>query len=708
QKRDAKGHTIGNKNTNPLLDTREYIIAFPDGKEETHVLNTLAQALYSQVDEYGNKYYIFEDIIGHKRGKGGRGRTKGWLLEILWKDGTTTWETLSAMKESHMVQVARYAVNNHLETESAFSFWVPHVLSKQDRIIKTMQRRRLNNGYKYGIQIPKNVDHALKLDKQGANHYWRDAIQKEMSAVECVFDVKADGETAPEGYKKIPLRMIFDVKMDFTRKARLVAGGHKTDPPTSLTYSSVASRESVRLAFLLAGLNNLEIIMTDVGNAYLNATTKEKVYAIAGPEFGEFQGRAVVLVRALYGLKSSGASWHDHLADKLRDLEFSPSRGDPDVWLRKAAKPDGMKYYEYIVVYVDDLLIISHDPYAITDALSKSYTLKDIGPPKRYLGSTIGRYTLPKPNGIGNDEFWSLSAEDYLKHAIVTVEERFTLHKKHSSTPLENGYHPEICDSPLLNDDEANYYQSLIGVLQWIVELGRIDIAYSVSAMSRFTTMPRESHLRNVLRIFAYLKSHVRSRLVMDFVPRKWGGISFVTHDWTSQYYGVEELIPPDMPEPCGKSLDVSFFCDAAHATDLATRRSTTGIIIFCNGAPIKWYTKKQNTIETSTYGSEFVALRIAVEMIEGLRYKLRMMGVPVPGPANGFCDNQSVVINSTWPDSSLKKRHNAISYHKVRECIAAKVIRLAKEDGTTNLADILTKPLSAPRMKFLSERMMF
>ncbi|MGH3053704.1 MAG: Ty1/Copia family ribonuclease HI, partial [Gaiellaceae bacterium] len=123
---------------------------------------------------------------------------------------------------------------------------------------------------------------------------------------------------------------------------------------------------------------------------------------------------------------------------------------------------------------------------------------------------------------------------------------------------------------------------------------------------------------------------------------------------------------------------------------------------------PIRWYTKKQNTIETSTYGSEFVALRIAVELIEGLRYKIRMLGVPLLGPANGFCDNQSVVINSTWPDSTLKKKHNSISYHKVRECIAAKIIRLAKEDGTTNLADILTKSLSAPRAKFLCARIMY
>ena len=94
--------------------------------------------------------------------------------------------------------------------------------------------------------------------------------------------------------------------MDFTRKARLVAGGHLTNPPEALTYLSVVSCDSVRLAFMLAKLNGLHMIMTNIGNAYLNAEDTEKYYAIAGPEFGELQGRTVVVVRALYGLKSAG------------------------------------------------------------------------------------------------------------------------------------------------------------------------------------------------------------------------------------------------------------------------------------------------------------------------------------------------------------------------------------------------------------------
>jgi hypothetical protein len=135
--------------------------------------------------------------------------------------------------------------------------------------------------------------------------------------------------------------IIFDVKMDFRRKARLVAGGHVTDPPTWDTYSSVASRESVRTGFLLAALNELELVSVDIGNAYVNAPCREHVFTVAGPDFGEHEGCVVLVRRALYGLKSSGAAWHAHLSEALREIGFTPSKADPDMWMRKATREDG-------------------------------------------------------------------------------------------------------------------------------------------------------------------------------------------------------------------------------------------------------------------------------------------------------------------------------------------------------------------------------
>ena len=118
--------------------------------------------------------------------------------------------------------------------------------------------------------------------------------------------------------------------------------------------------------------------------------------------------------------------------------------------------------------------------------------------------------------------------------------------------------------------------------------------------------------------------------------------------------------------------------------------------------ALITWFSKRQNTVETSTFGSELVAMRIAKELIVGLRYKLRMFGVPINGPANVYCDNQGVVKNTSLPNSTLSKKHNAINYHTVREAVAAGIMRVTKEPTETNLADLLTKVLSKQRRNLL------
>lgn len=152
----------------------------------------------------------------------------------------------------------------------------------------------------------------------------------------------------------------------------------------------------------------------------------------------------------------------------------------------------------------------------------------------------------------------------------------------------------------------------------------------------------------------------------------------------------------------------MNVFVDADHAGNKVTHRSHTGILIYLNCAPIIWYSKAQNTVESSTFGSEFVAMRIAVEMIEALRYKLRMFGIPIEVPANVFCDNKSVVTNSTVPTSSLKKKHNSIAYHRVREAVAASVLRIAKVHTKENLADLLTKPLGGSDLKTLIQKILW
>ena len=159
------------------------------------------------------------------------------------------------------------------------------------------------------------------------------------------------------------------------------------------------------------------------------------------------------------------------------------------------------------------------------------------------------------------------------------------------------------------------------------------------------------------------------------------------------------------MPDPRGLALSIHVFVDANHAGNQANRRSQTGILIFLNKAPIHWYSKSQSTVESSTFGSEFNAMRIAVEMIKSLRYKLRMFGVPIEGPASVYCDNEAVYKNTVLPESVLKKKHHSISYHACCEAVAADIIQIVKEGTETNLADLFTKAMSSTRRDFLLER---
>jgi len=379
RKRDSEGNLIGRRHAIPVLDSRIYLVQFPDGTEQEIAYNLLAEHLYSQCDSEGNQHQIFRAIINHRKHKtavdkadqyrvvNGRRVMKrtlaGWDLEVEWKDGSTTWIPLKELKNQNDYDVATYAIANQIDSEPAFDWWVRHVITRHKRLIKASRRRFIRQGYKYGIKIPDTIDEAYALDRINGNTLWADAMQKEMTNVYVAFDVLAEGiAPPPPGYKKIPLRMIFDIKMDFTHKARLVAGGHRTDPPTTLTYSSVVSRDTVRLAFMIAALHDLDILMGDIGNAYLHAPTSEKVYAVAGPEFGHLKGRNVIIIRALYGLKSSGASWHRHFSEVLRSFGFTSCQADPDLWLRPRTKQNGFKYYEYVLVYVDDLICISENP----------------------------------------------------------------------------------------------------------------------------------------------------------------------------------------------------------------------------------------------------------------------------------------------------------------------------------------------------------
>jgi hypothetical protein len=133
-----------------------------------------------------------------------------------------------------------------------------------------------------------------------------------------------------------------------------------------------------------------------------------------------------------------------------------------------------------------------------------------------------------------------------------------------------------------------------------------------------------------------------------------------------------------------------------------------TGALLLVNNTPLQWLSKRQPTVEISTYGSELIATRIAVDMIVEVRYKLRMLGVPISGSSLLLGDNMSVVLNTTIPGSPLKKKHLGCAYNRVREAIAAGIVDYAHVESKSNIADILTKPLPNQQFRELADKYLF
>ena len=265
--------------------------------------------------------------------------------------------------------------------------------------------------------------------------------------------------------------------------------------------------------------------------------------------------------------------------------------------------------------------------------------------------------------------------------------------KTNVSSPIEKNDHPELDMSKLLDLEWIQKYQSLIDALQWVVTIGRFDIQTAVMTLSSFCVAPRRGHLERIKRIYGYLSKMKHAVIRVRVEEPDYSELPTPEFSWDKSVYGnVREIIPDDAPKPYGKYVLITHYVDANLMHCLLTGRSVTGIIIFLNKTPVDWFSKKQPTVETATYSSEFVSTRICIERLIDLRFNLRYLGVPVRNQDYMFGDNKSVVDSSTIPHGKLSKRHNALSFHRVREAIASKIVNFIHIPGTTNPADILSK----------------
>ena len=388
----------------PLEDIKFKLKINKDQAEEIMSYNQLMDYIQkaTNAEKDPDSLFKFRDIVTHQgplESSDPNHKGSKYNVMVEWEPGEVTYEPLTLISKDDPITCAVYAKKHDLLDTTGWKHLKRYAKTSK-RLIRAVKQSRIRQvrasaRYQHGFQVPKDYNDAIRLDKENSNTHWQDAMDLELSQIHEYKVFKDTGKAqfqngkvvTPDGFQKIRVHFVYAVKHDGRFKARLVADGHLTKEPVESIYSGVVSLRSLRMVVFLSQLNDLEIWGADVGNAYLEAYTDEKLCIIAGPEFKELQGHLLIMIKALYGTHSGGARWHDRLFDILQELKFKPSKADPDVWMRP--EPGGT-CYEYIAVYVDDLAIVAKDPQAFCNELKERYNLKlkGVGPLEYHLGCT--------------------------------------------------------------------------------------------------------------------------------------------------------------------------------------------------------------------------------------------------------------------------------------------------------------------------------
>jgi hypothetical protein len=360
--------------------------------------------------------------------------------------------------------------------------------------------------------------------------------------------------------------------------------------------------------------------------------------------------------------------------------------------------------YEYVCSYVDDLTAIMKDPKGFFDELEKrGFGLKGVtDKPDVFLGGSVGR---------DQDGTLWWGAKRYIARCLETYERAMGAKPKPCNVPIPEKSQPELDDTDLLDENGRITYQSLIGCLQWVVTLGRFDIACAVMTMSRFHVAPRKGHLELLGHVFGYLRKYPDGAIRFHTsIPAHENRFTPSSASWERSVYGEPfEEVAEDTPEPKGKPVRQTVLFDANLEHCKVTGRSAMGGVFMVQETIVGHFSRRQSTVETATYASEFIAGRAALDEAIAIRYELRMLGAPLDGPIWMFGDNKSMIDSAAEPAGRLTKRHLILSWHRLREKAAMGIVHYLHIGSKENIADCLTKHLAhAPMWALIKEHLFY
>ena len=514
------------------------------------------------------------------------------------------------------------------------------------------------------VSIPETYKQAINSEDKDK---WIIAMNEELFAHQVNNTWSNDGKIELN-HKPISARWVYAIKMDErnnpTRyKARLVARGFEQVHGIDFdeTYAPVTKINSIKLLLSVAADQDLEIKQLDFDTAFLNARLDHTVYLTLPPGTGQ-EGQVVKLIKSLYGLKQAGHDWHELIAGTLIQLGYTRCKTDNCLFIKHTT--DGRKIY--LCLYVDDTSIFydkKDEAVWLTDkaSIASTFKIKDIGDCKWFLNMELQR---DRVNGT-----ITLSQSAYTQKMLKRfdlVECRPTLCPL-VDIDLYNPPEAAKVDQTLLSSKEQNYYQQIIGSLNYAAMITRPDIAFAVNELSRFNAQAKAFHLQAAKHVLRYLAGTVNLGLKFTKLPQS------NTNNININSYSLQ------------------VFTDASWANDSETRRSTSGTLIKFNGNATYWSSKKQKTVAKSSTEAEYVAASESVSDIIWLKmWMMEVLNISIQ--VTLLCDNQSALAIAKNDKDHQRTKHIDIAYHFIREQVTSGNITLRFIPGKEEEADLLTK----------------
>lgn len=488
---------------------------------------------------------------------------------------------------------------------------------------------------------------------------WKTAMDDELKSHRLNRTWKLKKRSELNGKRVLRGRWVFKIKRGpdgsiQKYKARWVVRGFEQEQGSDYTdtFASVVKPMSYKALFAIAAARDHEIHQMDVKTAFLYGDVEEEIYVEqpTGYEESSAEGDESIamvcnLLKALYGLKQSPRIWYYTLTTFLESLGFAPLDSDLSVYVKEDT---------IIAIYVDDLLIVSpktSNVLAVKSALSKQFSMTDLGECNYYLGMTIRRDRANRAISLGQRAYVEKVLKDHdlwsnVKTAAVPMNPGIRL------VPAASGFQA--------SDTLRTRYQQAVGSLMYAMMGTRPDIAFAVSIVSRFASNPDNTHWLAIQQIFRYLRGTVDYELVYS-----------------------------------GSLSPLVGYTDSDWAGDVVTRRSTSGYTFNLGSGAITWSSKRQPTISLSTCEAEYIGQTQATKEAVWLRNLLRELGHEQLQATVIFGDNQGAIALAKNPQFHGRSKHIDTQWHYVREKIGDNTVELQWTETSKQVADGLTKPLN-------------